>query len=50
MFQDVFYGMESVRQKVYKEFNKTQESVSEDVQIIRKWLQTQPHLPEIMSE
>ncbi|KAJ3619002.1 hypothetical protein MTP99_005792 [Tenebrio molitor] len=50
MYQDVFYGMESVRQKLYKEFNKTQEAVSEDVQIIRKWLQTQPHLPEIMTD
>jgi hypothetical protein len=50
MYQDVFFGMESVRQKTYKEFNKTQESVNKDVQIIRKWLQTQPHLPEIMSE
>ncbi|XP_068915656.1 retinol-binding protein pinta-like isoform X1 [Tenebrio molitor] len=50
MYQDVFYGMELVREKVYKKFNKTQESVSEDVQIVRKWLQTQPHLPEIMSD
>ncbi|KAJ3624282.1 hypothetical protein MTP99_017920 [Tenebrio molitor] len=50
MYQDVFFGMESVRQKTYKEFNKTQESVNKDVQIIRKWLQTQPHLPEIMSD
>ncbi|KAH0815866.1 hypothetical protein MTP99_017921 [Tenebrio molitor] len=50
MYQDVFCGMELVRQKTYEEFNKTQESVSEDVQIIRKWLQTQPHLPEIMND
>lgn len=32
----------------YKLFNKTKADVDDDVAIITKWFETQPHLPEIM--
>lgn len=35
-------------QKVYNYFGRTKEQVDEDIQIVKKWMETQTYLPEIM--
>jgi hypothetical protein len=35
---------------VTEEDEKTESSVDQDVQVVRKWLETQPHLPEVMGK
>lgn len=45
---ELFKNIDELRQKAYKIHNKTEKEVNEHVEIIKKWLETQPHLPEIM--
>jgi hypothetical protein len=35
---------------VTEEDEKTESTVDQDVQVVRKWLQTQSHLPEVMGK
>lgn len=39
---------ENLKAKVYQSFGRSIEEVNEDVKIIKEWLKTQLHLPEIM--
>lgn len=38
------------RKGVLKIFNKTEENIQEDLEILREWLKQQPHLPYIDGE
>lgn len=40
----------SDRKAVREAFGKSDKNVLEDIEIIRNWIQTQPHLPEIPSK
>lgn len=43
-------GLGSMTEKkalLYKEYNITPESVKEDIQAMKDWMQKQPHLPKI---
>ncbi|KAJ3624285.1 hypothetical protein MTP99_017923 [Tenebrio molitor] len=42
--------VEEVRKNVYKIFNKDEQSAKEDVQMVKEWLRTQHHLPEMMND
>jgi hypothetical protein len=35
---------------VTEEDGKPESTVDQDVQVVRKWLETQPHLPEVMGK
>jgi hypothetical protein len=41
---------DDVREQVAKMFGRTSKVLDEDVQIVKKWLQTQAHLPELMGK
>ena len=41
---------EAARHKLYKSFGKTEQTVNEDIKLVKKWMQTQLHLPEIMGK
>jgi hypothetical protein len=41
--------VEKVRKEAYKIFNKDEQSAKKDVEMVKEWLRTQHHLPEIMS-
>jgi ribosomal protein S19 len=40
---------EEVRKEAYKIFDKNEKSATEDVEMVKDWLRTQHHLPEMMS-
>ena len=46
LFQDVDVAKKNAAQF----FNKNPESINQDIRIIQQWLQTQPHLPELMGK
>ncbi|RZB39471.1 CRAL TRIO domain containing protein [Asbolus verrucosus] len=48
MPERLFHVNSNVRKEAPKLFGKTEESVSEDVGVLKKWIQTQHHLPETM--
>lgn len=33
--------------KIYAKFNATEESLKNDVQYLKQWLEKQPHLPDV---
>ncbi|CAH1163231.1 unnamed protein product [Phaedon cochleariae] len=39
-----------ILKKALKEFDKTEEHLKDDINVIKDWLKTQPHLPEISSD
>ncbi|KAJ3644405.1 hypothetical protein Zmor_022139 [Zophobas morio] len=41
---------EDVKKRVYEAFGRNEEMVEDDVNIIKSWMQTQPHLPETMED
>jgi hypothetical protein len=50
MSSNIFHVEEETRLKTYKLFEKTELTVNEDAVIIKEWLETQPHLPEILDD
>ncbi|KAJ3624287.1 hypothetical protein MTP99_017925 [Tenebrio molitor] len=42
--------VEKVRKEAYKIFNKDEQSAKKDVEMVKEWLRTQHHLPEIMND
>jgi hypothetical protein len=50
MSQDLFQQADGVRKQAYKTLNKDEKSVEEDVAVVKQWLKTQHHLPEVMSD
>jgi hypothetical protein len=50
MSSNIFHIEEETRLKTYELFEKTELTVNEDAVIIKEWLETQPHLPEILGE
>ncbi|KAJ3644406.1 hypothetical protein Zmor_022140 [Zophobas morio] len=46
----MFHIDAAVKKTVYQMFDRTEEMVNEDVHTVKKWMETQPHLPEIMDE
>ncbi|RZC41034.1 CRAL TRIO domain containing protein [Asbolus verrucosus] len=47
---DLFHVDESVWKKPLELFDRTEKSFEEDVETVREWMKTQPHLPEIMED
>lgn len=43
-----FEVSEKNKLKIYQSFGKSKEDIDNDVEIIKKWLKTQKHLPEIL--
>ncbi|XP_063917461.1 retinol-binding protein pinta-like [Zophobas morio] len=41
---------EDAKKKVYETFGRNEEMVEDDVHIIKTWIKTQPHLPELMED
>ncbi|KAJ3644875.1 hypothetical protein Zmor_022576 [Zophobas morio] len=41
---------QDTKTKIYQTFNRNDEMVQDDVNIIKTWMQTQPHLPEILDD
>ncbi|KAJ3644404.1 hypothetical protein Zmor_022138 [Zophobas morio] len=41
---------EDVKKKVYETFERNEQMVEDDVHIIKTWMKTQAHLPEIMGD
>ena len=41
---------EDAKKKVYETFGRNEEMVEDDVHIIKTWIKTQPHLPELMGK
>lgn len=37
---------EDEEERLFKQYNMTKERVKKDVAIVKKWMLTQPHLPE----
>ncbi|KAJ3644409.1 hypothetical protein Zmor_022142 [Zophobas morio] len=46
----MFQINEEAKKKIYEEFNRKEEIIGEDVETIKNWLKTQPHLPEVMED
>ena len=46
----LFENIDAVREKAATLFEKTPSSINQDTQIIKQWLETQPHFPELMGE
>ena len=46
----MFQINEEAKKKIYEEFNRKEEIIGEDVETIKNWLKTQPHLPEVMGK
>ncbi|RZC39700.1 hypothetical protein BDFB_012916 [Asbolus verrucosus] len=47
---DLFHVDESVWKKALELFDRTEKSFEEDVETVKEWMKTQPHLPEIMED
>ncbi|RZC41305.1 CRAL TRIO domain containing protein, partial [Asbolus verrucosus] len=47
---DLFHVDESVWKKALELFDRTEKSFEEDVETVREWMKSQPHLPEIMED
>lgn len=43
----IFEDTENDRKEILKHFNRTPESIKDDVDTIKKWIEQQPHLPKI---
>ena len=41
---------DEAKKNFYESFGRTEESVDDDVTIIKEWMKTQPHLPELMGK
>ncbi|KAJ3644919.1 hypothetical protein Zmor_022617 [Zophobas morio] len=41
---------DEAKKNFYESFGRTEESVDDDVTIIKEWMKTQPHLPELMED
>ncbi|KAJ3644876.1 hypothetical protein Zmor_022577 [Zophobas morio] len=41
---------QDTKKKIYETFGRNEEMVEDDVNIIKTWMQTQPHLPEILDD
>ena len=41
---------QDTKKKIYETFGRNEEMVEDDVNIIKTWMQTQPHLPEILGK
>ena len=41
---------EDVKKNVYETFERNEQMVEDDVHIIKTWMKTQPHLPELMGK
>ena len=41
---------EDVKKNVYKTFGRNEQMIEDDVLIIKTWMKTQPHLPELMGK
>ncbi|RZC37727.1 CRAL TRIO domain containing protein [Asbolus verrucosus] len=46
----LFVVSESVRKRALEMYNRTEKLFRDDVETLKKWMKTQPHLPEIMDE
>ncbi|RZC39383.1 hypothetical protein BDFB_014629, partial [Asbolus verrucosus] len=47
---DLFPVNEDVVKEILKLFDRTEETLMEDVICLKQWMETQPHLPEILDE
>lgn len=50
MSTDLLKFSEDDRTRILKIFNRTPNSVQKDVEAIKNWLKTQPHLPDLFSK
>lgn len=41
---------EEQRETILKEYNRTPSNIKDDVNAIREWIKSQPHLPQIMGK